>query len=270
MLEFDASIARDLVSRTAETLATGAVSAFLLMVAALLFWHQARARERAQRQLEQQQRLSDLGKMSAVLAHEIRNPLASLKGHAQLLSERIGGDHPEERKVRRIVDEAARLEKLTADLLDFVRSGALDRRPTDPVAVVEEARREVGGEKIRIHRDNAPALWTLDSERWRQVLGNLVRNALQASPSEGLVDVTVDVVSSARGPELRFTVRDRGPGLPPGHEREIFEPFFTTRTRGTGLGLAVARRIVELHGGILEGRNHPAGGAEIEARIPES
>ncbi|MEM8962277.1 MAG: ATP-binding protein [Acidobacteriota bacterium] len=268
-IEYEASTARGLLQQTAGTLAVATASAVLLMVAGLLFWQQARAREQAQRRLEQQERLSTLGEMSAVLAHEIRNPLASLKGHAQLLAERINGDHPEARKVRWIVDEATRLEKLTTDLLGFVRSGALSRELIDPVVLVEELCDELDRDRIRVLAEHAPAVWSLDRARIRQVLSNLLRNAIQVSPAHGVVDVTIDVDRGTPGLELRFVVRDRGSGLPVGKEREIFEPFFTTRTRGTGLGLAVAQRIVELHHGTLSGRNHPGGGAELEVRIPQ-
>ena len=241
------------------------------MLAAVVFWRQTRARERARRQLEHQQRMSSLGEMSAVLAHEIRNPLASLKGHAQLLAEQLGeevGEAPEGRKIQRIVGEATRLEKLTEDLLAFARSGALDRRPLDPRELAEECRREVSEERIDLDTEQAPPVWTLDRSRLHQVLTNLLRNALQASPEGARVDVRVDRRASPQGDTLRIRIRDRGEGLPEGHEDEIFEPFFTTRTRGVGLGLAVARRIVELHGGELVARNHPEGGAELEVRVP--
>lgn len=268
IVEGEAFTAPILRQQTAGSLATGTASALVLMVAGLLFWNQARARERAQRQLEQQKRLSTLGEMSAILAHEIRNPLASLKGNAQLLAERMGDDHPEGRRVRRIVGEAVRLEKLTTDLLSFVRSGSLDRQPTDPLALVEEVREEVAGDRLEIDGTAAPASWSLDRARFRQVLSNLLRNAVEVSPPGVAVEVVVKTDPPARGRELVVTVRDHGTGLPQGHEDEIFEPFFTTRTRGTGLGLAVARRIVEQHGGSLTGRNHPGGGAEFEVRVP--
>ncbi len=270
LIEFEASTPRELAQRTTGTLVAGTASAGLLMVAALLFWNQARARERTQRQLEQQKRLSALGEMSAVLAHEIRNPLASLKGHAQLLAEQIAGDHPQGRKVQRIVDEASRLERLTTDLLEFVRTGAIRLSRTDPVALVKDLCEGADRERIRIRSEAAPALWPLDRERLRQVMENLLRNALQASPPEATVEVEVSTVKSPAGETLRLLVRDHGPGLPSGREENIFEPFVTTRTQGTGLGLAVARRIVELHGGTLVGRTHPQGGAELEVKIPRT
>jgi two-component system, NtrC family, sensor histidine kinase HydH len=128
----------------------------------------------------------------------------------------------------------------------------------------------LGEDRIRVLGKDAPRSWSLDPDRLRQVLSNLLRNALQASPPDEPVEVTVAGGRSAHGPELRIVVRDHGPGLPAGREKEIFEPFVTNRTRGTGLGLAVARRIVELHGGTLVGRNGRAGGAVFETRIPRA
>jgi len=96
------------------------------------------------------------------------------------------------------------------------------------------------------------------------VLTNLLTNAIEASPAEAPVDASAVL----RAGRLLLTVRDHGAGLPPGQERRIFEPFFTTRVNGTGLGLAVAQRIVEMHGGTLRGFDHPEGGAAFEVELP--
>jgi two-component system sensor histidine kinase HydH len=98
----------------------------------------------------------------------------------------------------------------------------------------------------------------------RQVLENLLRNALDAAPPEA----PVEIVASTEPAGLVFTVRDRGPGIPPGDLERIFEPFVTGRVRGTGLGLAVARRIVDLHGGRISVRNRDGGGAEFRVVLP--
>jgi signal transduction histidine kinase len=97
-----------------------------------------------------------------------------------------------------------------------------------------------------------------------QVLENLLQNAVQASPPHSQIDASISV---ERG-QLVMRIRDRGPGLPAGSEEHIFEAFHTTRVKGTGLGLAVARRIVELHGGKLSGENHAEGGAVFTLRLP--
>ncbi len=251
----------------------GGVSVLVLAIAGVLLWRQAAVPEPPPPS-EPKDQLSTLGKMSAVLAHEIRNPLASLKGHAQLLSERLGNDHAEARKVRRIVSEAQRLEKLTTNLLDFVRTGTLHRRQDNPVHMVEELRQELAGGRIVIHGNNAPERWSFDRRNLRQAVGNLLRNALQAS-TDASVEIPldgprVDVTVAAGNRHLVITVRDHGPGLPADQGDTIFEPFVTHRSRGTGLGLAVARRIVELHGGTLTGQNAEDGGAVFMMHIPEA
>jgi len=202
--------------------------------------------------------------MSAILAHEIRNPVASLKGHAQLLAERLKPGGRERRSADRVVAEAKRLETLAADLLDFCRTGPLKRRPADPAALLAAAADAVDASRVRVAREGAPAAWPLDTARLQQVLTNLLRNACQASPDGRPVEAGVTVESG----RLVFEVRDFGAGIPAGDEERIFEPFYTTRTQGTGLGLGVARRIVELHGGTITAENHPEGGARFRVSIP--
>jgi signal transduction histidine kinase len=172
-----------------------------------------------------------------------------------------------------VVTEAVRLEQLTTGLLDFVRTGEIHRRATSPAQVIAAAAAEVGGDRaaaaanVRIDVDTtaARASWSLDPERLQQVLSNVLRNAVQASPAGGAVEVRC----WSEGGRLHLRVRDRGTGIPPGQEEAIFEPFHTSKVRGTGLGLAVARWVVDLHGGTIAARNHPDGGAVIDVAIPE-
>jgi two-component system sensor histidine kinase HydH len=124
---------------------------------------------------------------------------------------------------------------------------------------------EVGAGHVAVDSTAAPATWSLDPDRMQQVLSNVLRNAVQASPP----DATVAVRLWAEGGRLRVQVRDRGPGIPSGQEEAIFEPFHTGKVRGTGLGLAVARWVVDLHGGAIRASTHPDGGAVIDLSIPE-
>jgi two-component system sensor histidine kinase HydH len=199
--------------------------------------------------------------MSAVLAHEIRNPLASLKGNAQLLAASLADSERHGAKARRVVDEAVRLESLTADLLEYVRTGELHRREVSPAALLREAVDAVDPAAISLDSVGAGAGWTLDPERMRQVLVNLLENAVAAG---------APVRASVReeGARLHFVIQDSGPGVPPSERERIFEPFHTTRTRGTGLGLAVARRVVEQHGGSISVENAAAGGAVFSVVLP--
>jgi two-component system sensor histidine kinase HydH len=236
-----------------------------MMLVAAVSWGMSVRYERVRRRMEHERRLSLLGQMSAVMAHEIRNPLTSLKGHAQLLAESLETSSPSWRKADRIVRDASRLEALTSDLLDFVRSGPLDRSAVDPRALLKACAEDIDAEAFVLETENAPAAWRLDRTRVRQILTNLLRNAQQASPEGSELPLVRLYVEDGL---LVVTVRDHGEGLPKGEEERIFEPFFTTRSSGTGLGLAVARRIVELHGGTLEASNHPSGGAIFRLAIP--
>jgi two-component system sensor histidine kinase HydH len=257
VLEFEPLAAERLVAEATRTFALSALGAAALLAAALLFWRLSVRQEATERRFEQQRRLGALGEMSAVLAHEIRNPLASLKGHAQLLAERLPSGGPERRKAELVVKEAERLEALTTDLLDFARSAPVERRPEDPAALVRSCADEVAAGAFLIRCDGAPASFPLDERRFRQALTNVLENARQASPAGTRPEVAAHVARGA----LIVTVRDFGPGIAAGDEKRIFSPFYTTRTTGTGLGLAVALRVAEMHGGTISAENHPAGGA---------
>jgi signal transduction histidine kinase len=120
------------------------------------------------------------------------------------------------------------------------------------------------GTGVELVVDGAPDVWPLDGSRMRQALGNLLSNARQSAPAARAPRATV----AGRDGSRVFEVRDFGPGLPHGSEDRIFEPFFTTRASGTGLGLAVARRVAEMHGGAITASNHPEGGAVFRILIP--
>ncbi|MEM9492882.1 MAG: histidine kinase dimerization/phospho-acceptor domain-containing protein, partial [Myxococcota bacterium] len=183
ILEFEPLVAQATIDRAQRTLIISILIALTLLIAAGLAFRWLRRREQLEDKLAHERQLAKLGEMSAVLAHELRNPLASLKGHAQLLSESL----PEGRaqaKADRVVNEALRLENLTSDLLAFVRTGSISRRPVDPVSVVRSAVEELDAERVEIYDDLAPAEWSLDPDRMHQVLSNLLHNAVQASPEE--------------------------------------------------------------------------------------
>jgi two-component system, NtrC family, sensor histidine kinase HydH len=266
LVEFEPVEAAELVGRAQFSMGLSVVAAALLTLAALVFWRQSVRQEAERQQRAHQQRLSQLGEMSAVLAHEIRNPLASLKGNAQLLVERLAPETREHARAARVVHEATRLQALTSDLLDFARSGSIEPQQTSPTELLRMAAEEVGDDRVRIETDTAPARWTLDPSRIRQALVNLLRNAVQVSPDDRRPTARVAQMDG----RLVFDVRDFGPGLPDTERERIFEPFFTTRTHGTGLGLSIARRAVELHGGSLTAHNHPEGGAVFRLMLPDA
>jgi two-component system sensor histidine kinase HydH len=262
LIEVEPIQAKALREAASLTLAVGALAAAALLGVAFVLIRREARRQADAAARERERRLASLGEMSAVLAHEIKNPLASLKGNAQLLARMLpGGDKPRA-KADRVVDEAIRLEQLTNDLLQFVRTGAIERAPVDPAALVSDAVVSVAGE-VAIDAGDAPATWSLDAGRFRQVVANLVDNAIAAGPP-----VTVSVRRD--GGRLIIEVADRGPGVAEDDRDKIFEPFFTGKTQGTGLGLAIVRRVVELHGGTIAVYPNPGGGAMFRAEIPQS
>jgi two-component system sensor histidine kinase HydH len=259
---FASSVAESLGLALRRAAVISIVAALLLLGGAAFMTRSTLARAKTERDAERARRLVALGEMSSVMAHELRNPLASLKGHAQLLVESLAEGTRERAKAERVVAESERLERLTSDLLDFVRDGPIDRRPMATDDLIERSRDAAPGGDVRVDATTAPKALEIDGARITAALGNLMRNALQAS------DRPVEVAVRASGRDVTIEVRDHGPGIAPGDEERIFEPFVTDRTRGTGLGLAVARRAVEQHGGTLRGETHPEGGALFRMVLP--
>jgi two-component system sensor histidine kinase HydH len=253
VIEVEPVEADELRDSATWSLAIGGISALVMLGVAIALVRRELRRRAEEQVRERERRLASLGEMSAVLAHEIKNPLASLKGNAQLLAGGVEGK--QKAKAERVVDEAVRLEKLVTDLLAFVRTGELKRASMTPASLVPEG--------VEADVEHAPATWSLDEARMRQVIGNLVDNGQAAGGP-----VTVRIAGEGR--RLVLEVSDKGPGVPPEEREKIFEPFFTKKTRGTGLGLAVARRVVEAHGGTISVGDAPGGGAMFRVEIPEA
>ncbi|MBA3499490.1 MAG: hypothetical protein H0T65_03900, partial [Deltaproteobacteria bacterium] len=161
------------------TLGIGALAAASLLGVAIVLVRREARRNAEEREREHERRLASLGEMSAVLAHEIKNPLASLKGNAQLLAAMLPAGDKARAKAERVVDEAVRLETLTNDLLQFVRTGSIQRASVDPATVVRDAAASVKGD-VTVDVSRAPRTWSLDASRIREVVINLIDNAVAA------------------------------------------------------------------------------------------
>jgi two-component system sensor histidine kinase HydH len=263
VVEFEPPLIARLQADLGRISLVGLVAALVLVAFAVALSRTITRLWRAQEQADRERRLVELGRASAVIAHELRNPLAALKGHAQLLVEDL--EEPSRTKAARVVDGAERLESLTNVLLDFVRDAPIEVHAVTPADLVDRALAPVPRERVKVDLSGAPAALEVDAERTSLALRNLVQNAIQATPS-GAEPVEVRI---ARDPgEVVIEVRDHGPGLAPGAEAQIFEPFVTTKTRGTGLGLSIARRIAEQHHGSLTGETHRQGGAVFRLVLP--
>jgi len=223
-----------------------------LLALAVFLWRRSLAAEQAAQHLAEQRHLAQLGTLSAVLGHELRNPLTSLKGNAQLLARKLP-EGPQADKAHLIVAEAVRLERLTTRILAFARTG-IQREPTDVAPLVQSVVERVDGVELVAAPSTA---WNLDSDWVEQAIENLLRNAVQADP-DGRATLTVTADDT-----LRFAVSDRGPGIPADQRRWALEAFHTDKVQGTGLGLAIARRVAEQHGGRIEIADAPQTGALV-------
>jgi len=222
------------------------------------------ARERAlEAEALRQSRLAAMGEMAAMLAHEVRNPLGAMELFTGLLLQDLH-DQPEPRRLARMVAASiADLNHLVTNLLEYTRTRRVARGEVDVARLVADVLRSTdplrGAAGIRLESQlpPGPVLAVGDPGLLRPVLANLVRNALQAMGGGGILAVQLH----GEGRTVRLEVADTGPGVPPGEEERIFKPFYSTRARGTGLGLAVARELVQAMGGTIGVRRRPGGGA---------
>lgn len=216
--------------------------------------------------------LKSLGIMAASLAHEIRNPLGAIKGLAQLAQEDLPADHTAQPQLQTVVGEAERLEKLVTDLLDFARPREPQISEFDLGTLFSKlenmlrSRLDEAKAVLRISLEPAPIRIRSDPAALYQVLLNILINAIDAIPGNGTIALTARVNESHNSVVIQ--VDDSGKGLEPDAVRELFQPFVTTKPRGTGLGLAVSRQIVEKLGGSLSLENLPRGGARCTIKIP--
>jgi signal transduction histidine kinase len=222
-------------------------------------------------QVKRADRLSAIGQLAAGLAHEIRNPLASIDGAAEVLEP---GGEPED--VRRetlgiIRKECARLFRLLTNLLDFARPREPERRAVDVRRVLDsviELLRHSAGKRIRFQRDvpdHLPALMC-DEEQLAQVVLNLTMNAVQAMPTGGEIRLRARQDNGG----IIIQVQDEGPGISAENLDKVFDPFFTTKGEGTGLGLSVVHQIVSQHGGSVTAERNPRKGMTFSLFFPQT
>jgi two-component system sensor histidine kinase PilS (NtrC family) len=219
-------------------------------------------------------RLAAIGELSAGIAHEIRNPLASISGSIEMLSNELQLSGENERLMDLIMKESDRLDRIISDFLEFARL----RPPSKDDVVVGEIVDEVvvllknnSAVSSRIVTDIDagvdPWLLRVDEEQMKQVFINLAINACEAMGSTG----TLTICSAVHGDDsLMITFQDEGEGISQEAKSRLFEPFFTTKEGGTGLGLAIANKIVEAHGGTIDVCNRKNGGADVSVVFPIS
>jgi len=221
-------------------------------------------------QMKRSERLFALGQLSAGLAHEIRNPLASVAGATGIL-QRNSNLGPKDAECLEIISkECQRLNRLVGNFLDFARPRTPHYQQIDIVPVMDSvlalASHASGSQMIELRKEVFPQLPTVESdpELLKQVLLNLIMNAIQAMPDGG--EIVVSAMPSHE--RMLIQVKDGGAGIKPEDRDRIFDPFFTTKDNGSGLGLSVAHQIVEQHGGMLTAEANPEKGMTFSVSLP--
>ena len=224
----------------------------------------------SQEHLRRAERLSVLGQVAAGLAHEIRNPLAGLKGALEIIASRVPSNSPEAEFAAIAARDAARLDGLVTDFLTYARPRDPEVQDVDLRTVLEHVMTVIkpeadrAGVRLVVEPFNSPISVRVDREQMAQVFLNVMLNAVQASRNGATVQIREQAVAGWAAVE----VSDQGSGIPAQHLARIFDPFFTTRQRGTGLGLAISQRIILAHGGTIEVANSSPSGTTFRVRLP--
>lgn len=218
-----------------------------------------------------QDRLAAIGRMAASIAHEIRNPLAAMRGSIQMLRADMSGDSSQTELMEIILRESDRLNRIISDFLSYARPRSIVQSRVDVGELLKQTftllRHSAEISEMHVIEDevaNVPALVSADSEQLQQVFWNLARNALQAMPTGGTLRADVQANPKTR---LRITFSDTGRGMAPEQVEHLFEPFSST-TGGTGLGLSIVYQIIRDHGGTINVRSREGQGTKITIELP--
>ena len=268
--ELDADHARSLRNVVIMLCAAGVVMAATLL-AQFWFRRYQRSRKQLQEATARKEKLVALGHLAAGVAHEIRNPLSSIKGLAKYFAERTPADGEAHQLAQVMAKEADRLNRVVSELLELVRPAHLTYQSVDLNDVITHSlqliSQDAASRSITLAFTAQPALCRIqaDPDRLKQVLLNLYLNAVHAIGRDGVITVAVRECGDGR---VKVSVADSGKGMTAEQLQAIFTPYFTTKADGTGLGLAVVQNIVEQHGGTIHAESAPGEGALFTLYLP--
>jgi two-component system sensor histidine kinase PilS (NtrC family) len=222
-----------------------------------------------ERRMRQADRLAALGRLAANIAHEIRNPLASMSGAVEVLAGDLATGKERERLTQIVARESARLDRIIGNFLDYARPAPLVLGTVNVAEIAEDVLTLLQHRDLppglKIIREFPPSLpWRLDAHQFRQALWNLCLNGVEAMPAGGELRVSAEV----RPEGLRVAVSDTGEGIGPGELPHVLEPFYSAKPGGSGLGLALVHRAVEDHGGQIDIRSTPGLGTTVVLTLP--
>ncbi|NVM27047.1 MAG: PAS domain S-box protein, partial [Desulfobacterales bacterium] len=226
------------------------------------------------REIERNQRLASLGRLAAGIAHEIRNPLSSIKGFATYFRERYKEVPEDEKTAEIMVQEVERLNRVIGQLLEFARPMKIDRKPTSLHTVIQHSlkmiQRQAQDKSINIYTNLSPEIKnvSVDADRINQVLLNLYLNSIEAMEHGGTL--SVELSWDADSKRTKIAVSDTGAGINKEDLVHVFDPYFTTKQSGTGLGLAIVHRVIESHDGEVRVESEPGKGTAVTILLPVS
>ncbi|MCD8350961.1 MAG: ATP-binding protein [Planctomycetaceae bacterium] len=243
-----------------------------LFLGHLFILHDVEEVKKLREEVERGRRLTALGNLAAGVAHEIRNPLSSIKGLATFLAGRVPPGGPEEESARTLVSEVNRLNRVVSELLEFARPRDMKTAPVDVAEIIDGALRLASSDAeakriavVRDYEDGIPPA-PVNRERLTQALLNLFLNGIQAMDSGGTL--RVGLRRRPDGDGIAIVVADTGKGMSEEQLAAVFTPYYTTRPGGTGLGLAIVHQIVEGHNGGISVKSTPGKGSEFTVTLP--
>ncbi len=235
-------------------------------IGTLYVFQDLREIEALRKEVRHKDRLAAVGQMAATVAHEIRNPLGGIRGFAALLERDIDEDDPRQRLVQKIISGTKSLDAVVSELLEYTRPVEITLRPENcrDLVAASIGYLELDGGGVEVRNEVDPGICVrADSHKIRQALLNVLLNAVQSIDGQGRVRVT----SQADEESVTITVVDTGCGIEAEDLDKVFSPFYTTKEKGTGLGLALAAKTVESHGGSLEATSTLGEGSSFHMRL---
>jgi signal transduction histidine kinase len=230
--------------------------------------HDLTNRVQLEGQLREQAALAKLGEMAAVIAHEVKNPLAGIRGAIQVFGGRMMQEGMNAQILNEIVTRIDALDQMMKDLLLFARPPKPKRAPVDLIPLVRTTANLLNEDpalkQVVIEIDGAAPLVSADPDMLKVVFQNLLINGAHAIKGKGRIRIAVGAIDST----CQIAFIDSGPGIPMEIREKIFTPFFTTKSRGSGLGLPTAKRLIEAHNGQIAIDCPPAGGTSVVVRLP--
>jgi PAS domain S-box-containing protein len=220
-----------------------------------------------EQRLAEQKSLAKLGEMAAVVAHEVKNPIAGIRGALQVITSRMPVEQRDRGVLLDIITRLDGLDRIVQDMLMFARPRALQLQRVPVAALISDTADLIQRDPTMAALDisvRGDAALSADLEMLRVVFQNILMNAAQAMGGQGRIDVTV----AEHGANCRVQITDQGPGMPAEVREKAFDAFFTTKHRGTGLGLPIARRVIDAHGGTIDIDVPPGNGTTVSITLP--